>query len=141
MTVTPASAVCTDRRAMEYVYQDGDGVVLLDPETDMLLTLPHEQAGDALLYLREGDPVHLVCCDGQPLTLEPPVVVELTVADTDPPLPTTTRPKAALLETGLKIIVPASVRVGDTVIVDTRRGTYLGRQTLKPRDERSGSRG
>ncbi len=127
MIGTPASAVCTDCRAMEYVYQDGDGVVLLDPHTDMLLTLPHEQAGDALLYLREGDRVHLVFCDGQPLTLEPPVVVELAVADTDPPLPASSRPKAALLETGLKITVPASVGIGDTVIVDTRRGTYLGK--------------
>jgi len=127
MIGSPASAVCTDRRAMQYVYQDGDGVILLDPETDVLLTLPHEQAGDALLYLREGDRVHLVFCDGQPLTLEPPVVVELAVTDTDLPRPAAPVPKAAILETGLKIMVPESVRVGDTVIVDTRRGTYLGK--------------
>jgi elongation factor P len=114
---------------MDYVYQDGDGVILLDPETDELLTLPHEQAGDALLYLREGDRVHLVLGDGLPLALEPPSVVELTVADIDPPLPGSAAPRSALLETGLKIMVPASARVGDRVIVDTRGGSNVGRAT------------
>src|SRR5437764_1536349 len=128
MIATPASAVPSDRRAMEYVYQDGDGVILLDPETDELLTLPHEQAGDALLYLREGDRVHLLVHEGQPLALEPPVVAELAVTDTDPPPSATIASKAALLETGLKVVVPAAVRIGDTVLVDTRSGTYLARR-------------
>jgi elongation factor P len=136
MTASPVSAPCTDRRAMEYVYQDGDGIILLDPDTDELVTLPHGQAGDALLYLREGDQVHLVLHAGQPLSLEPPVIAELAVTDTDPPMMAATASRAALLETGLKVLVPASIRVGDTILVDTRSRTYLAR-----RGEGRGARG
>jgi elongation factor P len=130
MTATPAGAACMDRREMEYVYQDGDGVILLDPDTDLLLTLPHEQAGAALLYLREGGRVHVLFQEGRPFTLEPPGAVELAVTDTEPRGPAAD--KAALLETGLKLMVPASVEIGEVIVVDTRSGMYLGKVDRAP---------
>ncbi len=127
MTATPASEACSERREMEFIYQDGDGFVFLDAGAGALVTLPHERAGVSRLYLKEGARVHLLFHQGQPCRLEPPTTVQLTVTDTEPPLPAAAAPKPAVLETGLKIVVPAFIAVGDMVRVDTRSGTYLGK--------------
>jgi elongation factor P len=129
MTVIPASEECSspvlDRRFVEYAYQDGDGLVFVDVESDALVTLPHDRAGAWRLYLKEGHRVQLNFHDGRPLSVESPAVVELAVADTAPSVPTATASKPALLETGLKIMVPGFIDVGERIVVDTRKGTYL----------------
>jgi elongation factor P len=131
MTAIPASDGCSsmvlDRRAMEYVYQDGDGLVFLGDESDALVTLPHERAGEWPLYLKEGNRVHVIFQEGRPLRLEPPTAVELVVAETAPPAAAATPLKPALLETGLKILVPAFIDVGERIVVDTQSGAYLGK--------------
>ena len=116
-----------DRRELQYVYQDGDGYVFLDPESDAPITLDPERAGDVPRYLREGDRAHALFHQGRPLSLEPPGAVALAVVETEPPRPGP--PKPARLETGLTILVPASIAVGETVVIDPRRGTYLHRAT------------
>jgi len=121
-----------ERWEMEYIYQDGDGYVFMDPETCDQITLPHESAGDRMLYLKEGMRVHVVVDDGKPFALEPPGAVELTITDIDPDLTQATAAgsyQCAALETGLKVMVPAFVRAGETIIVDTHNGRYLGRVT------------
>jgi elongation factor P len=123
---TVATPAGMDRREMEYVYQDGDGFVFLDTVAGVLATVPHEQVGSSWHYLKEGDHVHVLFHDGQPVTLEPATTVPLAVIDTAPPRKATGW-KRALLETGLKITVPAFIDVGDTVLVDTREGAFLGR--------------
>jgi elongation factor P len=114
---------------MQFVYHDGDGCVFVDTESDDQATLPRAWAGEALLYLKEGARAHVTFLDGKPLGLELPPAVELAVTDTDPPtqvaLPT--RHKPATLETGLRMMIPAFVDIGETILVDPRDGTYLGR--------------
>jgi elongation factor P len=131
MSAIPATDECRsqvlDRRAMEYVYQDGDGLLFLDVESDALVTLPHERAGAWRLFLREGNRVDLVFHEGEPLHLEPPAAVELTVIDTAPSTSSASDSKLAVLETGLKIMVPGCIDIGQQVVVDTRRGAYLGK--------------
>jgi elongation factor P len=130
MTAISSGQACPERRSerreMQYVYQDGDGYVFVDAESDATITVPLEWAGDALLYLREGDRAHVIFDGGQPRRLEPPDAVALTVSETEP-ASADRRLKPALLETGLRVMVPAGVGVGETVLVDTRQGTYLGR--------------
>jgi elongation factor P len=122
-----AEEAALDRREMEYIYEDGDGYVFMDTDSDDQITLSPEWAGDQLLYLKEGARAHVVFYEGTPRCLEPPTAVELVVTDTDPPAADGARVKPATLETGLQILVPAFIDVGDTVIVDTRSDEYRGR--------------
>jgi elongation factor P len=74
--------------------------------------------------------VQVVYYDGKPIGVEPPRVVELTVVETDPSLKTatiTSTPKPAKMETGLTIMVPQFIEVGEKVRVDTAEGKYLER--------------
>ena len=124
---------CLDRREMQFVYQDGDGCVFMDTNSDEQISLPRELVGELPLYLKEGSRAHVVFCAGKPLGLEAPTIVELVVADTEPPAAgaNDARHKPATLETGLRLMIPSPVNVGETIAVDTRNGACLGRATRR----------
>jgi elongation factor P len=119
-----------DKRAMQYLYQEGDGYVFMDQENYDQITLAKEWVGDQMLFLKENDEVQVTFYDGKPLSLELPATVELKVIETEPSVKGATAAaqyKPATLETGLKITVPPFVNVGEMVSVDTRSGEYLSR--------------
>jgi elongation factor P len=119
-----------DKRAMQYIYQDGDGYVFMDTETFDQITLAKEWVGDLMLFMKEGNNAQVVSYEGKPISLDLPATVELKVIETEPSVKGATAAaqfKPATLETGLKITVPPFVNIGDLVAVDTRSGEYLSR--------------
>ena len=119
-----------DKRAMQYLYQEGDEYVFMDLETYDQIHLHSDWVGDQILYLKENDNAQVTFHDGKPLSLELPATVELKVVETEPSVKGATAAaqyKPAKLETGLKITVPPFVGVGEVVQVDTRTGEYLSR--------------
>jgi elongation factor P len=129
----PVEQACLDRREMQFVYQDGDGCIFMDTDSDEQIALSRDLVGELPLYLKEGSRAHVVFYAGKPLGLEAPTIVELVVADTEPPAAgaNEARHKPATLETGLRLMIPSPVRVGETIAVDTRNGAYLGRATRR----------
>ncbi len=121
-----AAITCLEKRPMQFVYQDGDGFVFIDAESDEPITLAEEWVREQKFYLTEGCRVAVVLDEGKPIRLELPVAVELTIADTGPGCQAESH-KSARLETGLKVNVPLSLDVGAVVVVDTRTGEYLHR--------------
>jgi elongation factor P len=119
-----------EKRELEYLYKDSDGLVFMDTETFDQETLAINLVGEVLPYLKEGNKAQVVFHDGKPLSLELPPTVDLEVKDTDPGAkgaPGAVQYKPAKLETGLQVNVPAFINVGDKVTIDTRTGEYLGR--------------
>jgi elongation factor P len=89
-----------------------------------------EALAGVLEYLLPNSKVQVVFYDDKPIGVEAPRVVDLLVVETDPTLKTatiTSTPKPAKLETGLTIMVPQFVEIGDKVRVDTSDGKYLER--------------
>src|SRR3954451_10874897 len=66
-----------------YLYSDGDGSHFLDQESFETLTLAESVMGSALEFLIEGTVVELLKYNGNPIGLELPTFVELTVAHTE----------------------------------------------------------
>lgn len=119
-----------DRRAVQFLYSDGNTYHFMDTETYEQPAVPADVLGDAVNYLRENDSVDLVLFQGEILDVELPPSVVLRVAHTEPGLRGDTASNAtkpATLETGLVINVPLFVNEGDEVRVDTRTGEYLTR--------------
>jgi elongation factor P len=119
-----------DRRPMEYLYSDSTGATFMDSETYDQLTIPADVLGDALMYLRPNTQAVVLCHEGNPITLEVPAAVELTVTDTPPGIKgatATARMKEATLETGLKTKVPEFITPGETIKVSTADGSYMSR--------------
>ena len=114
-----------------YLYRDGDGAHFMDQDSFETLTLTDEMLGNALDFLIEGAVIELLRFNGNPIGLELPTHVELTIAHTEPGVrgdsSSGTVTKPATLETGLVLQVPLFVNPGEKIKVDTRTGEYLTR--------------
>jgi elongation factor P len=114
-----------------YLYSDRDGSHFLDQETFETLTLPEAVIGNALEVLIEGTIVELLKYNGNPIGLELPTFVELTVASTEPGVrgdsSSGSVTKPATLETGLEIRVPLFIKQGEKVKISTENREFAGR--------------
>jgi elongation factor P len=114
-----------------YLYSDGEGSHFMDQDTFDTLTLTEDMVGNALEFLIEGAIIQLNKFNGNPIGLELPQFVELTVAYTEPGArgdsSSGTVTKFARLETGLEIRVPLFIKDGEKVKVSTENGTFSGR--------------
>lgn len=119
-----------DKRMMQYIYQDGDGYVFMDTENFEQITLSRDWVGEQILYLKEGATATVILHDEKPISLELPGQVKLAVTEAAPSLKGATAQaqyKSVTTETGLKVNVPASIDVGEIIMVDTATGEYLSR--------------
>jgi elongation factor P len=115
---------------VNYLYNDGSDVHLMNAETFDQIALPADSVADELQFMRENDTVQLLTVDGKPSSLQLPASVELRVTDTEPGVKGDTVSnvtKPATLETGAVVQVPLFVNVGDAIRVDTREARYISR--------------
>jgi elongation factor P len=119
-----------EKREFQYLYRDGDSWVFMDKSTYDQISVPNAVVGDAADYMLENQDVILAMHEGEPLLIEMPANVELTITYTEPGLQgdrSSGGTKPATLETGANIQVPLFIDIGEKVRVDTRDGSYLGR--------------
>lgn len=119
-----------ERSTIQFLYQDGDEYHFMNTETFEQFTLPASILGNGVRYLRENDTIDLLSYGEEPLDVELPTAVNLTVTRTDPGFrgdTATGGTKPAVLETGITVNVPLFINEGDVIKVDTRSGEYLTR--------------
>lgn len=119
-----------ERREMQFLYRSDDMLYFMDTETYEQFSVPVEAAGDAVLFLKEGEAASVFMDGDTPVGVEVPYFVELKVVETEPGVrgdTATGGSKPAKLETGLVVQVPLFVEEGDTVKVDTRTREYIER--------------
>ena len=119
-----------DKRGYEYLYSSGSEHVLMDTETYDQITLSDDAFGDGPKYLKPNTQLQVSMYEGRPVVVDLPNTVDLDVTDTAPEIKgatATNQPKPATLETGLVVTVPAFIKIGDKIRVDTRSGEYLTR--------------
>jgi elongation factor P len=119
-----------ERRKGQFLYPSGEEGVFMDLETYDQYELGADLFGPVAGYLLEGAEVQLGLFQGQVVSVDPPMVVELKVTETAPAIKNATataQTKEALLETGLRIQVPGYLESGEVVKVDTREGRFISR--------------
>jgi len=117
-------------RQMQYLYKDGKNYCLMDNETYDQIFLSEQQIGENCLFLPENITVRVLFFNDNPIGVELPIFVELSIAETEPGVKGDTASKTtkpATLETGAVIPVPIFLNVEDLVKVDTRTGAYVER--------------
>lgn len=122
--------VVFDDKPAQYSYRDGEDYVFMDLATYEQLHISADILGDVVNYLVDDMEVQIEFHEGRIMGIEMPKSVELEVTDTPPSFKGDTVSgggKPATLQTGLTVTVPIFINVGDTVVVDTRTGTYLER--------------
>jgi elongation factor P len=120
-----------EKLTMQHTYKDGDQFVFMDVETFEEARLNANQIGDRVKFLKEEMEVNILFWDGKVLDVELPTSVILEITDTDPGVKGDTATggtKPAIVETGAQVMVPLFISIGERIKVDTRDGSYLGRE-------------
>jgi len=117
-----------DERKMQFMYKDGEGFNFMDQSSYESISLTNQQVGDSSVYMQEGIVVSVLYYNGNPISLELPNFVELTVVETEPGIKGDTVSgggKPAKLETGAVVQVPFHINEGEKIKVDTRDNSYI----------------
>jgi elongation factor P len=125
----PIDRVIVDEVKMEYLYNDGDDYYFMDESFEQTV-LKRETLGDAVDYLLPNLTIGVSFHDGKAVGIELPLVVEMTVMETEPGIKSATASsvtKPAKLETGLVVQVPPFINEGEKIRVDTAEGAYMSR--------------
>lgn len=128
----PIQEVPQAMRPMQYLYDRGDARVFMDAETFDEIGLAAAQLHGCEPFLKEGETYRVRCVDSEPISLDLPEMINLTVAETAAPSHsvggTSSVLKEATLDNDLVINVPLFIKIGDKIRVDTRTRTYVGKE-------------
>ncbi len=116
-----------ERKDMEYLYNDGDLYYFMDTETYEQTAISKDNVGDALKFVKENVPCKICSHNGDVFAIEPPLIVELAVTETEPGFKgdtATGATKPAIVETGAQVLVPLFVEIGDVIEIGTETGEY-----------------
>ena len=122
-----------EKRTMQHTYKDGEEYVFMDMQTYEETRMREDQIGARVQYLKEEMEVNVIFWNDQVLEVELPTSVILEVTDTDPGVKGDTATggtKPATVETGAQVMVPLFISIGEKIKVDTRDGSYLGRENI-----------
>ncbi|MBI2238419.1 MAG: elongation factor P [Actinobacteria bacterium] len=119
-----------ERKEMQYLYREGDAFVFMDLQTYEQLAVPSAVVADMANYLAEGSTAIVATHAGNPISVELPASVVLSVTHTEPGVKGDRvggAMKPATVETGFVVQVPLFVDEGERIKVDTRSGGYIER--------------
>ena len=120
-----------DRREMEFLFADGNGGgTFMDLSDYDQVEVSKELLGNTLLYIAPNATCSMLFHDENPVNVELPASVELTITDTTPVVKgatATNQLKEAECETGLKTRVPPFIEIGEKVKLSTEDGSYMAR--------------
>lgn len=122
--------VQTNKRALQYLYNDGTTVTFMDPVSYEQVEIPVSVLENELKYIKEGEKIDVLFWGEKALSVDIAPKVTLVVTETDPGVKGNSVSniyKAATLENGLQTKVPLFVKTGDKIRVDTRTGDYVER--------------
>ena len=119
-----------EKRDMNFLYKEGDDFVFMDNQNFDQMTISAATVGEASNYMLENTEAIVAIHEGNPLYIELPASVELTVTYTEPGLQgdrSSGGTKPATVETGIDVQVPLFIKQDEKILVDTRDGSYQGR--------------
>jgi elongation factor P len=129
-TTDPVERAFVETHAYQYLYEDSDGFVFMNPGNYEQVTVPRDVLGDQSLYLTENMEVMLQLFNGAPIAIELPQRVTLEVTETEPAMKGQTASssfKPAVLSNGVRTSVPPHIVAGTRVVVMTEDGSYVER--------------
>ena len=119
-----------EKRERNFLYKEGEDFVFMDNKTFDQMNISAATVGDAANYMLENTEAIVAIHDNNPLYIELPASVVLTITYTEPGLQgdrSSGGTKPATVETGIEIQVPLFIKQDEKVLVDTRDGSYQGR--------------
>ncbi len=119
-----------DTKDFQYLYAEDEALVFMDKDTFEQITLPTDLLGDAAAFLEDGMDVTLELYDERPISVALPEQVEATIVEADAVVKGQTASssfKPAVLENGVRVMVPPHIESGTRIVVDVYERTYVGK--------------
>ena len=119
-----------DTKDYQFLYRDGDMLVFMDTDTYDQVSLPEDLLGEAADFLQDGMQVKLDMYNERPISVELPDQVEATIVEADAVVKGQTASssyKPAVLDNGVKVLVPPHITAGTKIVVDVYNREYVRR--------------
>ncbi len=119
-----------EQKDYQYLYESDGMLTFMDTTTYDQIELPTDFVGERAAFLQDGMEVTVESHEGRPLGISLPDHVTLEVTETEPVVKGQTAAssnKPAVMENGVRVMVPPFVNTGDKVVVDTNEVTYVKR--------------
>ena len=119
-----------EEREYQYLYEEGEQLNLMEQETFEQMTIGKELLGDSLPFLQEGMALTVQTYEGRPLMVRLPDTSVLEVVEADPVVKGQTAAasyKPAVLENGVRNMVPPHIEAGTKVVVNIAEASYVER--------------
>ena len=119
-----------DTRDYQYLYPEGDMLVFMDKDNYEQISLPRDLLGDAAEFLTDGMDVSLELWEEKPISVQLPEQVEANIVEADAVVKGQTASssyKPAVLENGVRVMVPPHIESGTRIVVDVYERTYVGK--------------
>jgi elongation factor P len=119
-----------EQKDYQFLYTQGEMLVFMDSDNYEQLEIQTDFIGERAAFLQDGMTVTVESYEGKPIGVSLPDQVTLAIAEADPVVKGQTASasyKPAMLENGVRIMVPPFITAGERVIVDTNESTYVRR--------------
>lgn len=119
-----------DQKDYQFLYADDGKLTFMDQESFEQIDIDQELLGERVAFLQDGMEVTVESYEGRSLGVQLPQHVTLEITETEPTVKGQTAAasyKPAMLNNGLRVMVPPFCSVGDKIIVDTEEVTYVKR--------------
>ena len=119
-----------EQKDFQFLYEQGEMLVFMDSDTYEQLELPKDFVGERAAFLQDGMTVTVELYEEKPIGISLPDQVTLTIAEADPVVKGQTAAssyKPAVMENGVRVMVPPFIEAGERIIVDTNEITYIRR--------------
>lgn len=119
-----------EQKHFQYQYMDQDDLVAMDMTSFEQFNFHKDLLGDALPFLQDEMDLQVEFCNDKPVSIKLPEHVTLEVTQADAVVKGQTASasyKPAILENGVRVMVPPFIESGDRIIVRTEDSTYVER--------------
>ena len=119
-----------DTKDFQFLYHDGDMLVFMDKDNYEQINLPADLVGEAAAFLQDGMDVTLEMWDEKPISVQLPDQVEATIVSADAVVKGQTASssyKPAVLDNGVRVMVPPHIESGTRIVVDVYEQSYVGK--------------
>lgn len=113
-----------------YLYEEGDFLVFMDVENYEQINIAKDLIGERTAFLQDGMQVVVESHEGTPLGVQLPEHVTLEITETEPTVKGQTAAssyKPAIVDNGLRVMVPPFISTGEKIIVNTQTIEYVKR--------------
>lgn len=122
--------ISINTRELQYLYKEGDNFNFMDPRSFEQFSVSGQILANYAGFLKEGEIYQILMMNEIAVGVRFPKRVRLKVVETEEAVKGNTvsgATKPAKLETGVTVLVPLFIKVGETVNIDPETGTYIDR--------------